>query len=77
MSDDSILHHITALVDEEHRIRNGGAQTAADAERLRAVAVQLDQCWDLLRQRRAKREFGSDPATAHTRDAGTVERYEG
>lgn len=77
MSDDSILKHITALVDEEHRIRNGSTQTPAEAERLRQVEVQLDQCWDLLRQRRAKREFGDDPATAHQRDAGTVERYEG
>jgi hypothetical protein len=77
MSDDSILHHITALVDEEDRIRNGNAGTPADAKRLRDLEVQLDQCWDLLRQRRAKREFGNDPATAHARDAGTVERYEG
>ena len=77
MSDDSILRHITALVDEEHRIREGSAQSPADAERLRQVEVQLDQCWDLLRQRRARREFGQDPAAAQARDAGTVERYEG
>lgn len=77
MSDDSILHHITALVEEEHRIRNGNTQTPAEADRLRQLEVQLDQCWDLLRERRAKREFGDDPATAHPRDAGTVERYEG
>jgi Protein of unknown function (DUF2630) len=77
MSDDSILRRITALVDEEHRIRTAGAKAGEDAERLRHVETQLDQCWDLLRQRRAKREFGDDPATAHLRDAGTVERYEG
>lgn len=77
MSDDSILQHITALVDEEHRIRADGAKTPDDAERLRQVQTQLDQYWDLLRQRRAKREFGEDPATAQRRDAGTVERYEG
>jgi hypothetical protein len=77
MSDKSILQHITALVDEEHRIRAGGAKAPGDAERLHHVEVQLDQCWDLLRQRRAKREFGDDPATAQPRDAGTVERYEG
>jgi hypothetical protein len=76
MSDDSILRHITALVDEEHRIRAAGTKAGEDAERLRHVETQLDQCWDLLRQRRAKREFGDDPATAHLRDAGTVERYE-
>ena len=77
MSDGTILRHITALVDEEHRIREGGAQAPADAERLRQLEIQLDQCWDLLRQRRARREFGQDPAAAHQRDAGTVERYEG
>ena len=77
MSDDSILHRITALVAEEHRFRESGAQAPADTERLRQVEIQLDQCWDLLRQRRAKREFGNDPATAQARDAGTVERYEG
>jgi hypothetical protein len=77
MSDDSILRHITALVDEEHRIRAADGPSPADAERLRHDEIQLDQCWDLLRQRRAKREFGDDPATARPRDAGTVERYEG
>jgi hypothetical protein len=77
MSDNRVLQHITTLVDEEHRIRAGGAKAPADAARLRQVEAELDQCWDLLRQRRAKREFGDDPATAHPRDAGTVERYEG
>jgi Protein of unknown function (DUF2630) len=77
MSDNSILQHIAGLVEEEHRIREGSTLSAADAQRLRHVAEQLDQCWDLLRQRRAKREFGADPATAQPRDAGTVERYEG
>ena len=77
MSDDSILRHIAALVDEEHRMRAAGTLAATDAQRLRHVETQLDQCWDLLRQRRAKREFGADPATAQPRDAGTVERYEG
>lgn len=77
MSDDSILKHIASLVDEEHRIRNAGTKSAEEAERLRQVGEQLDQCWDLLRQRRAKREFGEDPAGAQVRDAGTVERYEG
>jgi hypothetical protein len=76
MSDLSILQHIGGLVDEEHRLRAAGAATDERA-RLKHVAEQLDQCWDLLRQRRAKREFGEDPATAHARDAGTVGRYEG
>jgi hypothetical protein len=74
VSDIKILDHISALVDEENKLRAGGPE---NAERLRHVGEQLDQCWDLLRQRRAKREFGQDPNTAHVRDAGTVENYEG
>jgi len=77
MDDTSILQHVAALVDEEHRLRAGGVAAPADAQRLRRVAEQLDQCWDLLRQRRAKREFGQDPSSAQLRDADTVERYEG
>jgi len=77
MSDKSILEHITALVSEEHRLRSEAAGADANAERLKHVAEQLDQCWDLLRQRRAKREFGDDPSKAAVRDVGTVERYEG
>jgi Protein of unknown function (DUF2630) len=76
MSDKTILDHIAALVDEEHRLRSDAGKADQDA-RLKHVAEQLDQCWDLLRQRRAKREFGEDPATAAVRDVGTVERYEG
>ena len=75
MSDKSILEHISALVAEEHALRE--AKGGVDATRLKHVGEQLDQCWDLLRQRRAKREFGQDPSTARVRDAGTVERYEG
>jgi hypothetical protein len=77
MSDKSILEHITALVAEEHKLRDDREAPATNAARLKHVAEQLDQCWDLLRQRRAKREFGDDPASAAVRDAGTVERYEG
>ena len=77
MSDKSILEHITALVEEEHRLRADAEPAEQKAARLAHVAEQLDQCWDLLRQRRAKREFGDDPATATVRDAGTVKRYEG
>lgn len=77
MSDLSILEHISALVKEEDRLRADSKNPERNAARLRHVAEQLDQCWDLLRQRRAKREFGEDPATAAKRDIGTVERYEG
>ena len=77
MSDKSILDHITALVSEEHQLRSEPAKADSNATRLKHVEEQLDQCWDLLRQRRAKREFGDDPAKAAVRDVGTVERYEG
>jgi len=77
MNDVKILEHITALVAEEHQLREGASAPGENAERLRHVAEQLDQCWDLLRQRRAKREFGEDPSAAATRDVKTVEGYEG
>jgi len=77
MSDQSILQHINDLVDEEHRLRAAGTAGAEDASRLKHVEEQLDQCWDLLRQRRAKREFGDDPDSAKVRDVDTVERYIG
>ncbi len=77
MSDKTILEHITELVDEENRLRSSPADPDQNARRLRDVAEQLDQCWDLLRQRRALREFGRDPDDAAVRDAGTVEGYEG
>ncbi|MGZ5181864.1 MAG: DUF2630 family protein [Ramlibacter sp.] len=76
-SDKTILEHISALVDEEHRLRAQGTVAEENAQRLRHVGEQLDQCWDLLRQRRARREFGQDPDAAHERDLGTVEGYEG
>lgn len=77
MSDKPLLHHITELVDEEKRLRNDVAAADQNGERIRQIETALDQCWDLLRQRRALREFGSDPAAAHVRDPKTVEGYEG
>lgn len=77
MSDQTILDRISTLVDEEHRLRTDGAATEANTARLKSVEEQLDQCWDLLRQRRAKREFGEDPDSAQVRDVGTVETYKG
>jgi hypothetical protein len=75
MDDQTILDQITTLVDEEHKLRDGATATEQNAGRLKQVAEQLDQCWDLLRQRRAKREFGADPDAAMPRDIGTVENY--
>ena len=76
MSDQTILAHISSLIDEEHKLRS--AETPQESgERLKQLEVELDQCWDLLRQRRAKREFGENPETATPRDPGTVEGYIG
>ena len=78
MNDQNVLKHINDLVAEEQRLRDGPADAEPpDGKRLRDVEVQLDQCWDLLRQRRAKREFGQDPGDAALRDPKTVEGYEG
>ncbi|MDB5943228.1 MAG: hypothetical protein JWQ13_2794 [Ramlibacter sp.] len=76
MSDKTILEHITELVHEEQRLRNEGTK-AVDPTRMRAIEEELDQCWDLLRQRRARREFGEDPEQAEVRDPRTVENYRG
>jgi hypothetical protein len=67
-----ILHRIQSLVDEEHKLRDSDDH---DPDRLRSVEEQLDQCWDLLRQRRARREFDQDPDEASARSTGTVENY--
>jgi hypothetical protein len=82
MSDESIAARIERLVSEEHELRHreqddrkDAEQLETDQERLRAVEVELDRCWDLLRQRRAREEFGQDPDEAQVRDADTVERY--
>ncbi|MEK8226647.1 DUF2630 family protein [Oerskovia sp. M15] len=80
MTDDrGIRQYIGDLVAEERRLRAelaDGEITASDERtRLRAIETELDQCWDLLRQRDAAREFGSDPDAASIRDAGTVEHY--
>ncbi len=83
MDDDQIRARIEALEDEERRLRADEATAAehdpeglaADRDRLAAVKVELDQLWDLLRQREALRRAGQDPDSASMRDAGTVEDY--
>jgi hypothetical protein len=82
MSDESITVRIEQLVTEEHHLRSREQTDSPDVDaleqdkqRLRSVEVELDRCWDLLRQRRAFREAGTDPDQATTRDADTVERY--
>jgi uncharacterized protein DUF2630 len=71
-----VLNHIQELVDEEHKLYNKEALTDDDRKRLNQLEVQLDQCWDLLRQRRALRDAGDDPDKAHVRPADVVEKYE-
>ena len=80
MSDETIAARIERLVNEEHELRGREESDAADAldadaERLRAIEVELDVCWDLLRQRRALRDAGENPDRAEARDPNTVERY--
>ena len=77
MSDQTILTHISALIEEEHALRSSSGTPEEKHARLKHLEEQLDQCWDLLRQRRAKREFGRNPDEAAPRDVGTVERYIG
>ncbi len=82
MSDESIANRIERLVAEEKELRAREQRDSADTERLQDdagrladVEVELDRCWDLLRQRRALRETGGNPDDAEARDAGTVEGY--
>jgi hypothetical protein len=75
-NDQPVLSHIDQLVKEEERLYAKNALTDEDQARLAEVKVQLDQCWDLLRQRRALREFGDDPDKAKVRPAKIVENYE-
>jgi hypothetical protein len=79
MQDTEILSEIKRLVDEEHSLLEKAGERELKAEehaRVRALDLSLEQCWDLLRQRRARREFGQDPADTDVRDATTVERYQ-
>jgi len=68
--------HIDGLVKEEERLYTKGELTDDDRDRLAKIKVELDQCWDLLRQRRALREFGRDPDQAKVRPPDVVENYE-
>jgi Protein of unknown function (DUF2630) len=75
-NDQFVLSHIDQLVKEEERLYAKTELTDDDDARLAEVKVELDQCWDLLRQRRALREFGEDPDKAKVRPAKIVENYE-
>ena len=78
MDDRQVLDRIGALVEEEHTLESQASGEGLDQHkqaRLHEVEVQLDQCWDLLRQRRARRDAGQDPDAANVRPEGTVEGY--
>lgn len=79
MDDDNVIDRINQLADEEHALferESDGRASDADRERLRELEIMLDQCWDLLHQRRARASAGLDPDGAQYRDARTVEGYE-
>ena len=76
MDNQDILERIQSLVEEEHRLRDEAVDDGDDnRSRLAQVEAQLDQCWDLLRQRRAKRDAGEDPDEAEARPISEVEGY--
>ena len=76
VEDQPVLNHIQHLVAEEHRLYEQGVLDQADRKRLTQVQVELDQCWDLLRQRRALRDVGLNPDEAEVRPPQVVENYE-
>lgn len=76
MNDRQVLSHIQQLIDEEDQLHERGHINDDDRVRLSSIKVELDQCWDLLRQRRALRDAGGDPDQATVRAPGTVENYQ-
>ncbi|HLK01595.1 MAG TPA: DUF2630 family protein [Streptosporangiaceae bacterium] len=79
MDDKQILSHINELIETEHKLRrqlaDGELTSAEEHEQLKETEAALDQCWDLLRQRRARQEFGENPDDAQARPVGEVENY--
>lgn len=78
MDDQNVIDRINQLADEEHELferESRGEASDNDRERLQDLGVQLDQCWDLLHQRRARRAAGMNPDEASVRDERTVEGY--
>jgi hypothetical protein len=79
MDDEKLVEQIDTLVAEEHRLEQshvGEGLSEEEAARMRSLEVALDQCWDLLRQRRARRNTGADPDDAEVRPPDVVERYQ-
>jgi hypothetical protein len=79
MAREDIIGRIDELIDEERQLRSNAAGeglTAEERHRLQQIEERLDQCWDLLRQRRARAEFHENPDQARPRPTGEVESYE-
>ena len=76
-TDQTVLKHIEELVAEEKKLYAKGSVSDEEKQLLNEIDVELDRCWDLLRQRRALREFGRNPDEAEVRPARTVENYRG
>jgi Protein of unknown function (DUF2630) len=80
MNDKEIMAHIGELIETEHKLRQqlaaGELSSAEERAQLRSTEEALDQCWDLLRQRRARREYGENPDEALVRPVGEVEGYQ-
>jgi hypothetical protein len=76
-TDKNVLGHIEELVNEEKKLYAQGEISDAERERLAKINVELDRCWDLLRQRRALPEYGRNPDEAEVRSAKVVENYKG
>jgi ornithine cyclodeaminase/alanine dehydrogenase-like protein (mu-crystallin family) len=75
MADEDIRSRISALVEEEHRLRENGEHSDEQRARITQLEQDLDQLWDLLRQRDAKRQYGQDPGEASPRPEPQVENY--
>jgi hypothetical protein len=79
MDDKAIMSHIDELIETEHKLRQqlaaGELTSAEERAQLKSTEEALDQCWDLLRQRRARREFGERPEDTEARPVGEVEGY--
>jgi len=75
VEDRNIFTHVDELVAEEHDLRSRSPLSKEEQARLAHIEQDLDQCWDLLRQRRARREYGEDPEAARTRPHSQVESY--
>jgi hypothetical protein len=75
MDETDILSRIHSLVEEEHKLRESTDHSEDDRARISKLEADLDQCWDLLRQRRAKRQYDENPDEAEARPEATVENY--